>query len=113
MSAYATAIYLPFKDVGADLIVQKSGSQAANPPAGAIRLPFGEGIFSKDEISEIINLDHVETTAKALTIWQFDKGKFISIEGLEPDSFVGDKLKSSLMNGRFLKSTSPSFTVLS
>lgn len=105
MNAYVTAIYLPFKNVGADLIVQKSGSQATNTPTSAIRLPFGEGIFTEDEISKITTLSHVENTAKALTIWQFDKGKFISIEGLEPDSFVGEKLKSGLTSGRFLEAT--------
>jgi putative ABC transport system permease protein len=105
MNAYVTAIYLPFKNVGADLIVQKSGTQTANAPTGSIRLPFGEGIFHEDEIDKIAALNHVENTSKALTIWQFNKGKFISIEGLEPDSFFGEKLQSGLTSGRFLEVT--------
>ena len=105
MNAYATAIYLPFENVGADLIVQKSADQATNTPASAIRLPFGKGVFNQDEISNLSAINHIEGISKALTLWQFDKGSFISIEGLEPDSFIGERLKSGLTNGRFLEAT--------
>ncbi len=105
MNAYTTAIYLPFKNAGTDLIVQRSGSQATNTPTASIRLPFGKGVFDEDEISNISAINHIEDISKALTLWQFDKGKFISIEGLEPDSIVGERLKSGLTSGRFLEFT--------
>lgn len=102
MNAYATAIYLPFKDMGADLIVQKSAKQATDTPTSSIRLPFGKGIFAWEEINNISAIEHIVDISPALTLWQFDKGKFISIEGLEPDSFRGKKMSSWVTSGRFL-----------
>lgn len=102
MNAYAAAIYLPFKNVGADLIVQKSGSQTTATPTSAIRLPFSKGIFAPNEINNISDLQHVEEISRALVLWQFDKGSFISIEGLEPDSSIGQKMSSWVTSGRFL-----------
>jgi putative ABC transport system permease protein len=102
MNAYSTAIYTPFKSVGADLIVQKSASQATDAPTTAIRVPFGKGLFAQDEITDISQLAHVEDISRALTLWQFDKGKFISIEGLEPDSSTGRKMNSWTTSGQFL-----------
>ncbi len=102
MNAYSTAIYLPFKNVGADLIVQKSASQATDSPTSAIRLPFGKGLFTQDEISSLSSISHIEDVSKALTLWEFDKGQFISIEGLEPDSSMGQKMSSWVTSGRFL-----------
>ena len=87
------------------MIVQKSGNQATKTPTSAIRLPFGKGIFVEDEISKISTVSHIGDISKALTLWQFDKGSFISIEGLEPDSFVGERLRSGLTSGRFLEGT--------
>jgi putative ABC transport system permease protein len=102
MNGYTAAIYLPFKNVGADLIVQKSGSQTTAAPTSAIRLPFGKGIFTQDETSNISDLQHVTDTSKALVLWQFDKGSFISLEGLEPGSSIARKMSSWVTSGRFL-----------
>jgi putative ABC transport system permease protein len=102
INAYSTAIYMPFKNVGADLIVQKSGIQATDTPTSAIRLPFGKGLFVQNEISTISTISHVEDISKALVLWQFDKGSFISIEGLEPGSSIGQKMSSWTTSGRFL-----------
>ena len=103
MDAYATAIYLPFKDVSADMVIQKLSSQTAHMPDGsAIRLPFGKGVFSQNEIDSISAMDHVEDVSRALVLWNFDKDGFISIEGLEPDNFVGNRLSSRVTAGRFI-----------
>jgi len=102
MNGYADAVYLPFKSVGADLVVQRSAS-AADASIGAVRIPFGKGLFTDQEAFSISAVHHVLSSAKSLVVWQFDKGKFISIEGLEPGSFVSEKLKSGLTSGRFLE----------
>ena len=99
MNAYSNAIYLPFKNVGADLIVQKSASQATDTPTNAIRLPFGKGLFAQDEISSLSSISHIEDVSKALTLWESDKGQFISIEGLEPESSIGQKMSSLVTSG--------------
>ena len=47
MSAYTSAIYLPFKDVDSDIILQKSYN--TTNLTSEIRLPFGRGTFDDGE----------------------------------------------------------------
>src|SRR4030042_1414476 len=103
MNAYTEAVYLPFQGVGVDMIIHKSTPQSADAPTTSIRLPFGNVVFYQNEIDSIAALNHIKDVSKTLVLWQFDKGKFISIEGLEPDSFIGEKYKSWVTSGRFLQ----------
>jgi putative ABC transport system permease protein len=103
MVAYSAAIYLPFKTTGADMIIQKTSSQASNTPTSSIQLPFGKGVFDENEIQNIVSLNHVTNASKSLVLWRFDQGKFISIEGIEPGSYIGSKYSSWITSGRFLK----------
>lgn len=102
MNAYSAAIYLPFKNVGADLIVQKSGQQTTDNPTASIRLPFGKGLFTPEEINQISDQNHIAYISRSLDLWQFNKGQFISIEGVEPDSFMSQKMSSWVTSGKFL-----------
>jgi len=103
MSAYSEAIYLPFKNIGTDIVVQKSSGQASDTPTSSIQLPFGKGIFYQNEIDNIAVLSHITDISKALVLWRFDKGKFISIEGLEPNSFIGKEYSSWVTSGHFFR----------
>ena len=103
MNAYSEAIYLPFQGVGVDMIIHKSAPQSTNAPTNSIRLPFGSGVFYQNEIDNIAALSHIKYVSKTLLLWQFNKGEFTSIEGLEPDSFIGGKYKSWVTSGRFLQ----------
>jgi len=103
MSAYSEAIYLPFKNIGTDIVVQKSSGQASDTPTSSIQLPFGKGVFYQNEIDNIAALSHITDISKALVLWRFDKGKFISIEGLEPNSFIGKEYSSWVTSGRFFR----------
>jgi putative ABC transport system permease protein len=103
MNSYSEAIYLPFQGVGVDMVIQKSSPQSADTPTSSIRLPFGSGVFNQNEIDNIAALSHIKDVSKALILWRFDKGEFISIEGLEPDSFIGEKYKSWVVSGRFIQ----------
>ena len=103
MNAYTEAVYLPFKDVGVDMVIQKSAVQFSEAPTASIRLPFGKGVFYQSEIDQIAASRHIKSISKALVLWRFDQGKFISIEGLEPDSFTGKKYGSWVTSGRFFQ----------
>jgi putative ABC transport system permease protein len=103
INGYAAAVYLPFQGVGADMIVQKSAS-SSDAPTGSLRLPFGRGLFPASRVGDIAAVPHVAAVSPALAFWQFDSGKFISIEGIEPAGFVGDRLKAGIASGRFLES---------
>jgi len=102
MNSYFQAIYLPFQNIGVDMVVHKSGPKS-NDTTNAIRLPFGNGLFQQDEIDKIASVSHVKDVSKTLLLWRFDKGEFTSIEGLEPASYIGEKYKSWLVSGRFLQ----------
>jgi putative ABC transport system permease protein len=103
INAYSQAIYLPFQGVGVDMVIHKSIPQSEDTPTASIRLPFGSGVFYQDEIDKIAASSHIKDVAKTLVLWRFDKGAFISIEGLEPDSFIGEKYNSWVISGRFLQ----------
>ena len=103
MNAYSTAIYLPFQSVGADMVIQKSAPQSADAPTTSIRLPFGGGVFYQDEIDNIAASNHIKDVSKTLLLWQFDKGEFTSIEGVEPNSYIGERYKLWVTSGRFLQ----------
>jgi putative ABC transport system permease protein len=102
-NAYSQAIYLPFQNVGVDMVIHKSAPQSSESPTDSIRLPFGSGVFDQAEIDNIAASNHVEDISKTLVLWRFDKGEFTSIEGLEPDSYIGEKYKSWVTSGRFLQ----------
>jgi putative ABC transport system permease protein len=104
-NAYSQAIYLPFHDVGVDMVIHKSTPQSTASPTDSIRLPFGSGVFDRVEIDNIAASNHIEDVSKTLVLWRFDKGKFTSIEGLEPDSYIGQKFKSWVTSGRFLQTS--------
>jgi putative ABC transport system permease protein len=102
MNAYADAVYLPFKDIGADMIVQKSVAKPSDNLTGTIQLPFGKGLFDQASVNKISTLPHVKDVSRSLVLWRYDKGKFITVEGFEPDSFIGVKYNSWVTSGRAL-----------
>jgi ABC-type antimicrobial peptide transport system permease subunit len=110
MNAYTSAIYLPFKDVGSDIILQKSYN--TTNLTSEIRVPFGKGTFKDDEIASISSLSHVQDISRSLVLWDFDKKGFTSIEGLELDSAVSKKLGSWVTEGRFINGSDNKKAVL-
>jgi putative ABC transport system permease protein len=102
MSAYSDAVYLPFKDIGADMIVQKAVARPSENLTGAIQLPFGKGLFDQAAVDKIGALPHVKDVSRALILWRYDKGKFITIEGFEPGSIMGTRYSSWVTSGRAL-----------
>jgi len=100
MSAYTSAIYLPFKDVDSDIILQKSYN--TTNLTSEIRLPFGRGTFDDNEVMKITSLNHVRDVSGSLILWDFNKTGFTSIEGIDVDSAVGKKLSSWINQGKFI-----------
>ena len=101
MNAYSLGIYKPFENTGSDMVLQKSVN--ATKSTSDIRVPFGKGLFSKEEISKIKSLAHVQDISGSLILWSFDKDGFVSIEGLEENSEIFRKKASQIYKGRFLK----------
>jgi putative ABC transport system permease protein len=102
MNAYATAVYLPFKDIGADMIVQKFAIKPSGSVTAEIQLPFGKGLFDRASVDKLSALPHVADVSRALVLWRYDQGKFITIEGFELNSFIGKKYSTWVTFGRTL-----------
>jgi putative ABC transport system permease protein len=107
-SAYQKAVSLPFKNLGADIVVQKPEKRAvdaAQTPTSmrGIRLPFSNQLLSQEELRKLGSLDGVASSASSLLLWEFDQGGFRTIMGvdLSQPSLGPVKVKEWLSSGRF------------
>jgi ABC-type antimicrobial peptide transport system permease subunit len=107
-SAYQKAVSLPFKNLGADIVVQKPEKRAvdaAQTPTSmrGIRLPFSNQLLSQEELRKLGSLDGVASSASSLLLWEFDQGGFRTIMGVDlaQPSLGPVKVKEWLSSGRF------------
>jgi len=107
-AAYKEAVSLPFKSLGADLVVQRPEKRAADsgqtPMAmRGIRLPFSNQLLSSEDLARLRAVEGVDSMASALLLWQFEKGGFRTIMGVDPQqpSLGPVKVKEWLKEGRF------------
>jgi putative ABC transport system permease protein len=107
-SAYKKAAEQPFKDMGADLVVQRAQKQQSKPGSQpksmrGIRLPFSNQLFSPQDLIVLKNLEGINASAQALLLWEFTKTGFSSILGvdLQQPALGGLKVKNWIYKGRF------------
>jgi putative ABC transport system permease protein len=107
-TAYQRAASLPFKNLGADVVVQlpeKRAVDSGQPPASmrGIRLPFSNQILPSDELKKLTTIQGVDSMASSLLLWEFDKGGFRTIMGVDlAQPVLGPvKVKEWLKEGRF------------
>ena len=106
-AAYQKAATLPFKNLGADLVVQraeKRSVQSSRPPISmrGIRLPFSNKLFSTKDLEELNHIEGVESAASALLLWEFAPHGFRTVMGvdLEHPGLGPVKVKEWLREGR-------------
>jgi len=107
-SAYQKAVSLPFKNLGADLVVQKPEKRAMDAvqkptTMQGVRLPFSNQLLLPDDLQKLSSLDGVASIASSLLLWEFDQGGFRTIMGvdLSQPSLGPVKVKEWLKDGRF------------
>jgi putative ABC transport system permease protein len=107
-TAYQKAVSLPFKNLGADLIVQRPEKRAVDsgqPPASmrGIRLPFSNQLLPSQDLEKLKTIEGVDSMASSLLLWEFDKGGFRTIMGVDlaQPSLGPVKVKEWLKEGRF------------
>jgi len=107
-TAYQKAVSLPFKNLGADLVVQRPEKRAVDsgqPPASmrGIRLPFSNQLLPPQDLEKLKNIEGVDSMASSLLLWEFDKGLFRTIMGVDltQPSLGPVKVKDWLKEGRF------------
>jgi putative ABC transport system permease protein len=107
-TAYQKAVSLPFKNLGADVVVQrpeKRDVDSGQPPASmrGIRLPFSNQLLPSEDLEKLKTIEGVNSMASSLLLWEFDKGGFRTIIGvdLSQPSLGPVKVKEWLKEGRF------------
>jgi putative ABC transport system permease protein len=107
-TAYQKAVSLPFKNLGADLVVQKPEKRAVDAvqkptTMRGVRLPFSNQLLLPDDLQKLSSLDGVASIASSLLLWEFDQGGFRTIMGvdLSQPSLGPVKVKEWLKDGRF------------
>jgi putative ABC transport system permease protein len=107
-TAYQKAVSLPFKNLGADIVVQrpeKRAVESSQPPTSmrGIRLPFSNQILPSQDLKKLKGIEGVDSMATSLLLWEFDKGGFRTIMGvnLTQPSLGPVKVKEWLKEGRF------------
>ena len=106
--AYRKAVSLPFKNLGADLVVQRPESRtmgAGQPPESmhGIRLPFSNQLLPAEDLHKLASIEGVGAMASSLLLWEFGAGGFRTIMGvdLSQPSLGPIKVKEWLKEGRF------------
>ena len=107
-TAYQKAVSLPFKNLGADIVVQRPEKRAVDsgqPPASmrGIRLPFSNQLLPAQDLEKLKTIEGVDSMASSLLLWEFDKGGFRTIMGVDltQPSLGPVKVKEWLKEGRF------------
>jgi len=107
-TAYKKAMSRPFKNLGADLVVQRAEDRngKGNRPSASmrgIRLPFSNQLISPRDVKGIMQIEGISVGASALLLWEFEKRGFRTIMGvdLEHPGLGPVKVKKWLKEGRF------------
>jgi putative ABC transport system permease protein len=107
-TAYQKAVSLPFKNLGADVVVQRPEKRAVDsgqPPTSmrGIRLPFSNQLLSSEDLEKLKTVEGIDSMASSLLLWEFDKGGFRTIMGVDlaQPSLGPVKVKDWLKEGRF------------
>jgi len=107
-AAYKEAVSLPFKNLGADIVVQRPekravDSQQAPASMRGIRLPFSNQVLPEQDLAKLRYIAGVDSMATSLLLWEFDQGGFRTIMGVDlaQPSLGPVKVKEWLKEGRF------------
>jgi ABC-type antimicrobial peptide transport system permease subunit len=107
-TAYRKAVSQPFKNLGADLVVQRTTERNATSgqPSRSmlgIRLPFSNQLLSSKDLEGLNSIKGVDSTAYSLLLWDFAPRGFRTIMGVDVEhpGLGPVKVKDWLKQGRF------------
>ena len=109
-AAYKDAARQPFKNIGADLIVQRAENRKAQPDKRiksmrGIRLPFSNHLFDAQDLLALQRIEGIDATAHALLLWEFGENGFRTIMGVDAGqpSLGAVKVRNWVKQGHFPK----------
>jgi putative ABC transport system permease protein len=107
-AAYKEAVTQPFKNLGADIVVQRPEKRAldsnqAPTSMRGIRLPFSNQILVPQDLEKLKSIAGVDSMASSLLLWEFEQRGFRTIMGVDlaQPSLGPIKVKEWLKEGRF------------
>ncbi len=102
--AFADLATVPFRNLGADLIVQRSAMQSAVPKEMGIILPYSAEPIGGDELKSLAAEPGVSQAAGFVLLWNLGKGRFVSITGVplgaDAPALGPGKVRNWLIAGR-------------
>jgi putative ABC transport system permease protein len=110
-TAYKEALSQPFRNIGADIVIQRAEKRTANDIQSVsmqgIRLPFSNQPLSPEDREKLRTITGVDSVAASLLLWEFGEGGFKTIMGFDPaDPSLGPvKVKDWIKEGRFPQHT--------
>ncbi len=109
-AAYKRAVSRPFKNLGADLVVQRTAKRSIEggqrPIAmRGIRLPFSNQLLSSQDLDALNHIEGVASASHALLLWEFSQRGFRTLMGVDlgRPGLGPVKVKEWLKEGRFLE----------
>jgi putative ABC transport system permease protein len=110
-AAYKDAAKQPFKNIGADLIVQRAEKHQDQPDKRiksmrGIRLPFSNQLFDAQDLLAAQRIEGIDATAHALLLWEFAENGFRTIMGVDAgqSSLGAGKVRDWVKQGHFPES---------
>jgi len=82
---FADVATVPFRNLGADLIVQRGTLDQAVPKAMGIMLPYSAQPITPDEMARLGKEPGVSRAEGFVLLWNFGAGRFYSISGITLD----------------------------
>ena len=102
--AFADVATVPFRNLGADLIVQRSATTSAVPKEMGIMLPYSAQPITPDELTKLAAEPGVTQAAGFVLLWNLGGGRFYSISGIPLDakaaSLGPSRIREWLIGGR-------------
>jgi putative ABC transport system permease protein len=80
--AFANVATVPFRNLGAGLIVQRSATASVVPKEMGIMLPFSAQPITPDELTRLAAEHGVTQAAGFVLLWNLGAGRFYSISGI-------------------------------
>jgi putative ABC transport system permease protein len=113
--AFADVATVPFRNLGADLIVQRSATQTALPKEMGIMLPYSAQLITPDELTRLKAEPGVTQAAGFVLLWNLGGGRFYSISGIPLDADAPalgpGRVREWLIGGRLPEPGKPELVV--
>lgn len=113
--SFADVATVPFRNLGADLIVQRNAVQSAVPKEMGVMLPYSAQPITPDELARLAAEPGVAQAAGFVLLWNLGAGRFYSISGIplaaNAPALGPGRVREWLINGRLPRGGAPEVLV--